>query len=62
MRSVRNLQATKRGGTLIREVTAVDKNTVQEGVPELFSIRGKGFYWVTKYNNKLEYNKFNGLE
>ena len=62
MRSVRNLQATKRGGTLIREVTAVDKNTVQEGVAELFYIRGKGVYWVLKNNNKLEYNKFNGLE
>jgi len=61
-RSSRVQEHTKRPGTLIREVAAVDAQTIKEGVPELFSIKSKGFYWVTKHNNELQYLKYTGLD
>ena len=61
-RKTRIQDHTKRPGTIVREVVSVDKNTVREGVPELFAIKGKGFYWVTKHNNKLEYLRYTGLD
>ena len=54
-RGTRVLHQLKRSGTVVRRVQAVDKNTLREGVPELFYIYGKGFYWVTKDNNQLQY-------
>jgi hypothetical protein len=60
-RKVRVLDHKKRAGEQVREVTNVDKNLLREGVPELFYIKGKGFYWVTKFNNELQYSKHTGL-
>lgn len=54
-RGQRILNHRKRDGTVPRVVVGVDKNQLKEGISELFYIKGKGFYWVTKYNNQLKY-------